>query len=293
MTPSRAVLVLLLSLLAACRPAPAPGAAGGDGPYSRIVTLAPSLAEIVIAAGAGDALVGVSAYTELPPELRSLPLVGDAFTVDQERLALLHPDLLLAWQSGTPEHIADELRHAGYNVIMIRTRTLQEISAALVKVGELAGTPEHAREASAAFDAALDELAFRHKVEIPVRVFYQISARPLYTIGGGHYISELIGICGGENVFADFSELAPAIDVEAVVDRDPEAFVTGVGGGADAFAIWERWPELTANRRGNRFRMPDELGRPTPNVLAAADELCTALAEAYARRPRPVEGDGS
>ena len=68
----------------------------------RIVTLSPHLAELVFATGAGDLLVGVSAYTDFPREAALLPVVGDAFNLDLEQLALLQPDLLLAWETGTP-----------------------------------------------------------------------------------------------------------------------------------------------------------------------------------------------
>ena len=293
MTPFRAVALLLLTASAACGPAPAPGTADGGPPYVRIVTLAPSLAELVFAAGAGDALVGVSAWTTQPPEARSLPQVGDAFTVDRERLALLDPDLVLAWQGGTPEHVADELRQAGYNVAMIRTQTLEDISTAIGRIGELAGTVENARDAVAGFAAGIDSLDSGRVGGAPVRVFYEVSARPLYTVGGGHYISELIEICGGENVFADVTELAPAIDVESVVDRDPEAIVVDGGAGPDAFEVWDRWPDMLANRRANHIRVPDELGRPTPRVVGAARELCASLDEVRARRPQAESDDGT
>ncbi len=116
-------------------------------------------------------------------------------------------------------------------------------------------------------------------------MFYQVSDRPLFTIGREHYVSELIELCGGSNVFADIGELAPAIDVEAVVDRDPEVMLASDDAGDDAFAEWDRWPSIAANRYGNRFLLPaDELSRPTMRVLTAGAALCEALQVARARR---------
>jgi iron complex transport system substrate-binding protein len=251
----------------------------------RIVTLAPNLAELVYTAGAGDALVGVSAFSNYPPAVEALPLVGDAFMIDQERLALLRPELLLAWESGTPAHVVDELRQAGYEVEVIRTRSLGDISAALLRIGELAGTVQHAREVAADFAASLQELGDRNDAAEPIRVFYQVSDRPLYTVGREHYVSELIELCGGRNVFADVGELAPAIDVEAVVDRDPEVMLASDDAGEDAFGEWDRWPSIAANRYGNRFLLPaDELSRPTTRVLVAGEAVCDALRSARTRR---------
>jgi len=285
-----ALLIVTLPTLFACDDPDARQPAANTAHATRIVTLAPSLAELVFAAGAGDTLVGVSAYSDYPPAVTALPLVGDAFTIDQERLALLRPDLLLAWESGTPAHVVDELRQAGYEVEVVRTRSLADISATLVRIGELAGTLPEAREVATNFTAALQDLADRYRDTAPIRVFYQVSKRPLYTVGGDHYASELIALCGGRNVFADIGELAPAIDVEAVVDRDPEVMLAGDDAGKDAFSEWDRWPSIAANRYGNRFLLPaDELSRPTPRVLVAGVAICESLQTARERRQeRPV-----
>jgi iron complex transport system substrate-binding protein len=283
-----ATLISLTTLLGACSGPDNTGEpAAGSDPYSRMVTLAPNLAELVFAAGAGDRLVGVSAYSDYPPEVAALPLVGDAFTVDQEQLALLEPDLLLAWHSGTPAHVIDELRQAGYTVEVIRTQALADIPRALVRIGELAGTERHAGEAGLDFATALEALALEFADEEPIRAFYQVSIRPLYTVSGSHYASELIALCGGTNIFSDLDDLAPAIDVEAVIDRDPEVILAGSDAGEDAFDDWRRWPGMAANRYGNHYLVPsDELSRATPRVVIAGREICTALDQARARRDR-------
>ena len=252
--------------------------------YSRVVALAPNLTELTFAAGAGSALVGVSAYSDYPQAARELPLVGDAFTVDQEQLALLQPDLLLAWQSGTPAHVVDELRGVGYRVEVLRTQSLDDVAAALRRIGELTGYAEIASHAAADFSGELQSIREANAGRAEVTVFYQVSARPLYTVNGEHYVSELIGLCGGRNVFGDLNELAPTIAVEAVVERDPEVMLASSDAGIAAFTEWSRWPDMAANRYGNHFLMPaDEIGRATPRLARAAKTLCRALAIARSR----------
>jgi iron complex transport system substrate-binding protein len=280
---SSLLLASLLTLLA-CDATDAPQAAA-PAAYSRIVTLAPNLTELVFAAGAGENLVGVSAYSDYPPEVTELPVVGDAFTIDQERLALLKPDLLLAWQSGTPAHIVDELRQAGYVVETIRTQKLGDISAAMRRIGSLTGQQYHAKGAADEFDSGLKLLGQQHAGAERIRVFYQVSKRPLYTVSEGHFVSELIALCGGDNVFADLEGLAPGIDVEAVIDRDPEVMLAATDAGADAFSEWDRWPNVASSRYGNRFLVPaDEISRPTPRVLTAGAAICDALQSAREQR---------
>jgi iron complex transport system substrate-binding protein len=272
------LLIALLLTLFACAPPDAPVTASRPVIHQRIVTLAPNLTELVFAAGAGELLVGVSAYSDYPPEVSKLPVVGDAFAIDQERLALLKPDLLLAWRSGTPPHVVDELRRAGYRVEVIRTSVLADIPAALTHIGSLTGRDEQAGRVAEEFDAAIAALREQFGRREPLRVFYQVSKRPLYTVSGSHYVSELIVACGGRNIFADLNELAPAIDVEAVLDRDPEVILASGDDGIDAFADWSRWPDIAANRLRNRYLMPgDEISRPTPRVLVAGNAICEAL----------------
>jgi iron complex transport system substrate-binding protein len=248
------------------------------------------LTELVFAAGAGDALVGVSAYSDYPPAALELPVIGDAFVVDQEQLAILQPDLLLVWQSGTPLYIVEELRRIGYTVEVIATRKLIDVANALRRIGELTGYSDAAERAAAAYLDGLRAIEQQFADSDDVRVFYQVARRPLYTINGEHYVSEIISVCGGRNVFADLNELAPAVDVEAVVERDPEVMLAATDAGDNAFAEWDRWPHIAANRYNNRFLIPaDEIARATPRLLNAAVVVCDALAAAREKRAAALE----
>jgi iron complex transport system substrate-binding protein len=277
-----ALLAALVVVVACAEKQDAPPASANA---ERIVSLSPNLTELVYTVGAGKQLVGVSAWSDYPREVLNLPVVGDAFTVDQERLALARPDLLLVWESGTPAHVVDELRGIGYNVVSIRTRELDDVAAALLQIGELTGHVGEATEAAAAYRSELQSLRGRHESLPPIRVFYQVAARPLYTINNEHYISELISVCGGENIFQDLNELAPTVDVEAVVDRDPEVMLASTDAGDDAFVEWERWPGIAANKMGNLFLLPaDEIGRATTRVIVAGNAMCMALQQARINR---------
>lgn len=285
----RHVVTLLVAaiLLGACSratdsspPEDTPGIA------ARIVSLAPHLAELVNVAGAGDQLVGVSAFSNYPEAVTKLPLVGDAFMIDQERLALLEPDLLLAWESGTPAHTIDELRSRGYRVEVIPTRGLSDVGRALQRIGELTGHESEAAAAARRFAAELDALRAQHAADEPVSVFYQISVQPLYTVNATHYVSELIELCGGTNIFADLDELAPLVGEEAVLARNPEVLLAGsVEMDGTSFDVWARWPGLAANELGNHFEIPaDLLARATPRLLGAGAAICEALDAARVRR---------
>lgn len=286
-TRFRPLYYLLLISLLACEPVA--DRSGADHTASsarrRIVTLAPHLAELVYAAGAADTLVAVSAYSDYPHEVAALPIIGDAFVVDQEMLALIKPDILLAWQSGTPEHVVGLLTKQGYRVEVIRTRSLEDVALALETIGRLTDSVDTAAQAAAEYRQGLATLADRHAATDPISVFYQIQKRPLYTISGDHYVSELIGLCGGQNIFSDLVNLAPLVAVEAVIERNPEILLVSSDSEEGALNEWDRWPGMAANRFGNRYVIPaDEIGRPTPRLLLAGEALCKALQQGRVNR---------
>ena len=261
------------------------GAADAEG--HRIVSLSPHLAELVFTVGGGDRLVGVSAYTDYPEAAARLPVIGDAFMFDLERMVLLGPDLLLAWQSGTPAHVVDELQARGYRVEVIRTKSLRDIPVALRRIGQLTGQGAAADVAAGEFVSGLQSLADQAADAATISVFYQVAERPLYTINGEHYVSELIEICGGRNIFADLGSLAPLIGVEAVLERDPEVMLAAMDAGPDAFNEWQRWSNMAANRYANRFWMPAaQIGRATPRLLEAGTAICQALEQGRSNRDR-------
>ena len=285
----------LLSLAAGCTGADDTAPTDNEdqqGPAQRVVTFAPHLAEMMHAVGAGEQLVGVSAWSDYPPAVRDLPEIGDAFTVDQEQLRLLEPDLLLVWQSGMPSHTVDELRQGGYRVEVIRTRGIADVGSAMSRIGALTGRQERAAEAVARYEREINDLRTTYAGAEPISVFFQVSARPLYTVNNEHFISDVIAVCGGQNVFADLDDLAPSVTVEAVIERDPDVMLAGTNAGDEAFAVWSRWPEMAANRFGNHFLIPDEtVGRATPRLSAAGRAVCLALDQARNNRDVVLAGE--
>jgi len=276
-----ALACMCVALSACSRPATE---APDIGPAQRVVTFAPNLAEIMYAVGAGEQLVGVSAWSDFPREVLELPAIGDAFSIDQEQLSLLEPDLLLVWESGMPAHTVDELRQRGYRVEAISTRNLDDVATAMLRIGELTGRQPGAELAAQMF---VDELAAlrtaNHDAE-PIDVFFQISARPLYTINREHFISEIISICGGRSIFDDLEDFAPSVSAESVLDRGPEAMLAAANAGDNAFDEWSRWPELAANRYQNFFLLPETIGRAAPRLASAGRSVCIALDKARSNR---------
>ena len=177
-----------------------------DGSSPRIITLAPHLAELIDLIGAKETLVGVSTYTNvLSEDGAKLPYVGDAFLLDLERIAFLNPTIILAWQAGTPNHIVEELQNLGYRVEKIKTNSLNDIETAVTQVGKLTGYSISAEKIASEYHKDLQRLSSDYSKKESIRVFYQVSERPLHTVNKKHYVTELIELCGGDNIFNDLN----------------------------------------------------------------------------------------
>ncbi len=278
-TLSCLVWLLLASVasLVGCGRAPS-GPANAATHSPRIVSLAPHLTELVYTAGAGEGLVGVVAYSDYPPAARELPLVGDAFRIDLERLATLEPDLVLAWETGNPEEAIAQLKRQGYRVEVLATATLADVAAALEHIGRLAGTTAIARPAARAYLEQLASLQARYRQVGRVDAFYQISERPLYTIGRDHPIDEMISICGGDNIFSDLRQVAPVVSVEDVLLRAPDVILAGEPPGHALLERWQRWEQLPAVRNGHLYTVDATLvARSSTRILEGLQQVCERL----------------
>jgi len=255
-------------------------------PARRIVSLAPHATELLYAAGAGALIVGVLDSSDWPPEVRAKPKVGDARALDLERIVTLAPDLVVTWPYAAPAQVGALLAR-GVPVFVADPATIDGIAADLERLGALAGTSSTANAQAAQFRARLARLGAHRGEARPVRVFYEIWNAPLYTIGGRHLITEAIGLCGGENVFASLSLPAPGVSVEAVLAAQPEAIVAGADRGERPAWLddWKRWSSLPAVASGNLFVVDANLlHRAGPRFLDGVEALCGALDSARARR---------
>jgi iron complex transport system substrate-binding protein len=250
----------------------------------RIVSLAPNLTELAFAAGAGSRVVGTVEFSDEPEAARKIPRVGDAFRVDVERILAMQPDLVLAWTSGTPKPTVERLRTLGLNVREFATQRLADVPRVVRELGELAATQSVANAAAERFEREIATLRAAHEQRPAIRVFLQVSTRPLYTVNGKQLMSELVQLCGGRNVFADLNQLAPQITLESVIARNPDVIVSTADGDPNALDEWRKWSQLQAVRTNNLYTLPaNDLTRATTRLSVGAAQLCKVLETARAR----------
>ena len=253
-------------------------------PARRVIALSPSLTELAFAAGGGVRLVGVAEHSNYPEAARSLPRIGDALTFQLERILALKPDLILAWQQGNNPRQLERLAALGVPIYYSQIGRLEDVATTLERLGVLLGTQPKAVADEFRRGVARLGPARPGPPSPPVKVLYQVWARPLMTVNGRHVISDLIERCGGVNVFAAESALVPQIGVEAAIAAAPEAIIASGGTGAgeagrgDPLEHWRRYPAIPAVARDFLFLVDwDAISRPGPRLLDAGLEICASL----------------
>ncbi len=250
---------------------------GFDAPPQRIISLAPNLTELAWAAGMGPHMVAVTAYSNYPAAAKQLPQVGDAFRLDWERIVSFKPDLVLAWKSGLSARDRAEFGKLHLKLLVLEPRRLADIPKDLRLLGRIAGTENVAGAAAQDFERRRDQLRRQYASRPVVRAWFQIAESPLLTINGKHIISDVLHLCGAQNVFADAPLLTPVVSNEALVAARPQILF----GVADTpqqqeriRAGWRQLP-LAAVRAGHMAFVPaDLISRATPRLLQGAAQIC-------------------
>jgi len=251
-----------------------------DQPPQRIISLAPSITELAYASGLGERMVAVTAYSDYPAAAKKLPLVGDAFRLDWERIVVLKPDLVLAWKSGLSARDRAVFEKLNLKLLVLEPRRLDDIPRALRLLGRVAGAEAVADSAARDFELRRDELRKRYAARPVVRAYFQIADVPLLTINGEHIISDVLHLCGAENVFADARPLTPVVSDEALVREQPQVLIGIADSGEQSEQISSQWLKLPlrAARQGHMvFVASDLISRPSPRIVQGAEQVCHSV----------------
>lgn len=254
-----------------------------EQPAKRIISLAPHITESLFSAGAGDKIIGAVSYSDYPEAAKKILRVGGYPSLDLEKIISLKPDLVIVWASGNNNKQIEKLRTFGLNIFMSEPRYPEDIAKTIRRFGVLAGTTEVAEKSYQEFLQHYNSLKKRFSKKKKVKVFYQIWNKPIMTISGGHLISEIIELCGGENVFANLSTLTPRISLEAVLASNSEIIISGGMGKArpDWVEEWRPWQQLPAVKNEQLYFIePALMQRVGPRILDGADILCELLDKA-------------
>lgn len=246
----------------------------------RFISLAPNLTEIAYAIGAGDRLVGNTTYCDYPEQAKSVQKVGDTLQPNIEHILALRPQLILISTSSQLEAFTGQLQQHSIPVYVTDPHDLEGVFSSIQNLGHLLGRQEQA-------DQLVDKLRSRTaavenavKDRKPVRLFYQLSAEPLYTAGRDAFVTDLIRRAGGLSVTADVPEAWPRYSEESAVAAQPDAVVLPTGGsmGAANADVASALKNSPAVLNGRVFKINgDFLVRPGPRAVDGLEAIARAL----------------
>ena len=249
-------------------------------PVNRVISLAPNLTEIVFAVGGGDRLVGRTSYCDFPAEAKSIPEVGDTLHPSLEKIIALKPQVVLVSTASQLEVFTQQLQDQNIAVFVTDPHDLEGVFKSIAQIGEILGEKEQAtllvnklRERAKTVEAAV-------KQQAPVRVFYQLSAEPLYTAGHDAFVTDLMRRAGADSVTANIPGAWPKYSNESALAAKPDAIILPTGGsmGSSNAAVTDALRRSPAALQGRVYKINDDhLARPGPRAIDGLEEMARAL----------------
>jgi iron complex transport system substrate-binding protein len=245
----------------------------------------------VDSAGGSDRLVGVSAFSNFPASVKQLPITSDARSIDLEKMKSLRPDLIIYWRGGTSESQIQSIKktfNEDVQFIAVEPKKLGDIATDIETIGKALGTSPIAKKNADALRLKISALRntennqnnSKNISQRKVRVFYQVWAQPLMTLNKDHIISDIIQICGGEQLFANEKVLVPTVSREAVIKANPEIIFTAVDSAkmASDWSMWTSFPQLAATKNKAFVDLDgDIISRPSPRIMQGAQKICAEV----------------
>jgi len=249
----------------------------------RIVSLAPSNTEILFALGLGDKVVGVTNFCDYPEEAKAIEKVGDAMSMNVEKIISLSPDLILAIE-GMPE-VAAKLEEVGMPLVVLQPTDLQSIYETIELVGRATGADEAAEALLASMRQRVDAIGAKMaSIEARPKVFYELdatdAAKP-YTPGSGTWHDAFIELAGGVNIAGNLDMTWVQFSTEEIIAQDPDLIVLGDANyGVSAADVAQRpgWDVISAVKHGAIYPIDDNLiSRPGPRVVDGIEALARII----------------
>lgn len=256
-------------------------------PAMRVISIAPSVTELLFAAGGGSHVVGAVNYSDYPEAAKRIPRIGSNREIDMELLISLKPDLIVAWRHNSSERQIEMIRQLGIPVFQSDPQKLDEIPDSVLRLGQLMGTDAAAKPVAAQLREQLASLRKQYANRSPVRTFYQVWDKPLYTLSGKHILTDAMHLCGGVNIFDKLSVTAPIVTLESVLQENPEVIIATAEKNYGGVDLWKPYGTLTAVRNKNLFMLDGHLlNRAGPRMIQGTASMCEVLEQARQHRPK-------
>ena len=246
-------------------------------PPARVVSLAPSVTEMLFAIGAGERVVGVTQFCDYPPEAQTRPKVGYTHP-NLESIIALQPDLVVTSREFIQADLLGKFEQLKVPVFILEAKTIEDVLSHIQTLGRMLDRAPAANQVAGDMRRRIDGIKAKLSALPRFRLLYVINSQPLITVGPGSFIHQLIELAGGINVAARATAPYPRLNMEAVIKEDPEVIVFPIGNAEgipeSEQQLWQRWTMLSAVRQGRLHTVSSNLlNRPGPRIVQGLEQL--------------------
>ncbi len=256
----------------------------------RLVSLAPSITEIIYALGRGSSLVGVTRYCDYPPETQDVAKVGGFLDPNIESILRLQPNLVLALSLQQSQ--VESLRALGLRLHLLQQNSIAEVLSSIIAIGNLVKASGPAQKLRDEIQHALDAVEMRVKKLARPRVLVAVgghatpgSLEAVYVAGGNTFYSELITLAGGKNIYEGRVEHYALLSAEGVLALDPEVIIDLSPSTSSveqtttlALEAWQSLPRVTAVKTHRVTVLTEEfVVNPGPRIALTLELFAKAI----------------
>ncbi len=257
----------------------------------RIVSLAPSMTEILYALGLGDNIVGVTSFCDYPAEAKKKPKIGGMSNPSLEAVVSLKPDVVVMTTDGNPKEFEELLHSLKVKTYVFTARRLAGLPQGIRDLGGALEVQDKADKLAKEIEVAVNRLAVRSQESgvrlltkhsaMPRKVLFIVWPEPLIVAGPGTAMDDAVRLLGHENIAGSAKAAYPKYSIEEVIREAPDFLFIGKGSGMDMRTVSEgilkKLASVPAVKNGEVFYVSDSLYRLGPRVVAGIEELAACL----------------
>jgi len=251
-------------------------------PPKRIVSLSPSITEILFSLGLEERIVGVSNHSDFPLQALAKPRVGSYINPNVERTISLNPDLILATAAGNPREFVDRMESLGLSVYTVFPKDFDGILTSISHIAMVTGSEHCGARVIREMRSRKERILQLTRGRIKPKVFFQIGTAPIVTVGKGSFADDLISLAGGRNIAGGESMKYPRYSIEEILVKAPDVIIiTSMDPRGDSQKLaeqWNRWETIPAVKQGRVFVIDSDLvDLPSPRIIDGLEGIARIL----------------
>ena len=249
---------------------------------TRIISLAPSITEMIYFLGLGDRLVGVTRFSYFPKEAQKKPKVGAYTDINVEKVITLNPDLVIATADGNRRGDVEMLEQAGIPVYVVNPRKVNQVLDTIERLGEVCGVTDRAKRLVGYLRERVARVVKTVRNKGRPLALLIINVKPLMSVNQSTIHHNIIQLAGGKNIAGDQPITYPKLSMEEVIRRRPDVIIISSmerGGEFEkARKEWYQWPTLPAVQKGQVYLIDSDLiDRAAPRIVNGLEEMARLI----------------